>query len=216
MMAVAVAKNKPKQGKMKQALLIFVKNAVKGKVKTRLAATIGDDAALEVYNRLLVHTENSTKDTCAHKIVLYSDFIDSDDIWKEELYDKQIQSGKSLGERMRNAFDYAFRWENEKVAIIGSDCFEINSDIIDQAFEKLGNCEVVIGPALDGGYYLLALNKLHNELFVNIDWSTDKVLSQTIEICENNGLKVARLQALSDIDNEEDLNKFYKNSQHLK
>lgn len=199
---------------MKQALLIFVKNAIKGKVKTRLASTIGDDVALEVYNRLLVHTENSCSHISAHKIVFYSDFIDSEDIWKEELYHKQIQSGKILGERIRNAFEYAFKAENEKAVIIGSDCFEINSGIIDQAFEKLANCDVVIGPAHDGGYYLLALNKFHMELFVNIDWSTDKVFIQTTKICENKGLKVDRLQTLSDIDNEEDLNKFYNNNQH--
>ncbi len=190
---------------MKHALLIFVKNIAEGKVKTRLAATIGYAAALSVYRQLLVHTEKCTYNLLANKIVFYSDHPEIGDTWSDTVYQKQIQTGKDLGERMRNAFEYAFNQENERVAIIGSDCLEISSEIMGTAFKQLEHCDVVLGPALDGGYYLLALKSLHDELFVNIDWSTDRVLSQTLQVCADLGLKVIQLQQLSDIDNEADL-----------
>ena len=211
MMAVAVANFKFL--KMKQVLLVFVKNAVKGKVKTRLAATVGDDVAFEIYNRLLLHTALSTNPVSAHKIVFYSDFIDAKDIWNNELYQKQIQNGNDLGERMANAFEYAFKNGSEKVDIIGSDCFEITTEFIEGAFKQLDHSDVVIGPALDGGYYLLALKSNNKALFQHIQWSTDQVLSQTMEVCRQMGLKVAQLQLLSDIDNESDLKRIGYNYQ---
>ena len=190
---------------MKKSLLIFVKNPIKGKVKTRLAATIGDQAALEIYNELLMYTENCTRAVFAHKTVYYSDFLGAGDMWSEEIYDKSTQTGDDLGERMANAFDDAFAKGTEQVAIIGSDCFEITAEIIEDAFNQLAYHDVVIGPALDGGYYLLALKSPCKELFKNIDWSTNKVFSQTLEICRKLGLETKTLKVLSDIDNESDL-----------
>lgn len=186
---------------------------MKGKVKTRLAATVGDDVAFEIYHRLLLHTELSTNPVSSHKIVFYSDFIDTNDIWNNEVYQKQVQNGKDLGERMANAFEYAFTNGNEKVAIIGSDCFEITTEIIEAAFKQLDHMDVVIGPALDGGYYLLAIKSNNKALFQHIQWSTDQVLSQTMEVCHQMGLKVAQLQVLSDIDNENDLKRIGYNYQ---
>ncbi|TDG34832.1 glycosyltransferase [Pedobacter changchengzhani] len=190
---------------MKQVVLIFVKNAVKGKVKTRLAATLGNNVAFNVYLDLLKHTEKCTHLLNVKKIVYYSDFIESEDIWTEDVYEKQLQNGADLGERMQNAFEYAFANEHEHVAIIGSDCFEITPEIIEDAFKQLAYCDVVVGPALDGGYYLLALKTAHKALFQNIKWSTDQVLNQTLHLCHKMGLKTIELQTLSDIDNEHDL-----------
>lgn len=190
---------------MKQALLMFVKNIAEGKVKTRLAATIGHAAALSVYRHLLVHTEKCTYNLLANKIVFYSDHPEVDDIWSEAFYHKQIQAGHDLGERMQNAFEYAFTQGNDRVAIIGSDCFELSSEIMETAFKKLDHYDVVLGPALDGGYYLLALKSLHKEIFQNIEWSTDRVLTQTLQACRQLGLSTIKLQPLSDIDNETDL-----------
>ncbi len=196
---------------MKKALLIFVKNAVKGKVKTRLAATVGDKIALAVYQDLLQHTAKIALLPVVNKIVYYAEYIENDDIFSHEKYQKQIQIGNDLGERMQNAFYYAFKAGYEQVVLIGSDCFEITSEIIAQAFTELLKNDVVIGPALDGGYYLIALKKNQKELFQHINWSTAQVLNQTIKICQDNNLKVAQLQALSDIDNEDDLKKISYN-----
>ncbi|MBC7417235.1 MAG: TIGR04282 family arsenosugar biosynthesis glycosyltransferase [Pedobacter sp.] len=190
---------------MKHSLLIFVKNAVKGKVKTRLAATLGDHEALAIYQRLLVYTEKCAHSLLAKTIVFYSDYLEVKDTWNDSIYKKQIQTGNDLGERMKNAFEYAFENGSERVVIIGSDCFEITSEIIESAFLQLEHFDVVIGPALDGGYYLLALKAPCENLFQNIEWSTDMVLSQTMHVCQKLGLKTTTLQELSDIDNESDL-----------
>ena len=190
---------------MRQALLIFVKNAVEGKVKTRLAATLGNNVALKVYSQLLEHTKKCTQLLSADKMIFYSEYLEDDDSWNIDVYHKEVQRGNNLGERMENAFEYAFAQGNDQVAIIGSDCFEISSEIIENAFAQLEHCEVVLGPALDGGYYLLGTKSLYRELFCNISWSTDQVLKQTMKACTKLGLKITTLKELSDIDNEADL-----------
>jgi len=190
---------------MKQAVLIFAKNLIHGEVKTRLAETIGDDRAFKVYKELLQHTNDITKNIDAAKIVFYSNNIDEKDIWAHETYKKQMQKGNDLGERMLNAFEYAFKNGYEEVVIIGTDCFELTSSIINDAFSFLKDHEIVIGPAEDGGYYLLGMKKLYPELFQNIYWSTENVLLQTIAVCCKGSLTYHLLQQLSDVDEEKDL-----------
>ena len=197
---------------MKQALMIFAKNLVYGKVKTRLAATLGNDLALSIYKQLLSYTHHITFALPFDKIVFYSDFIEKDDIWEKENFQKQIQIGNDLGERIENAFYYAFNEDNDRVVIIGTDCIEITPAIIIKAFGSLKNYDVVIGPAEDGGYYLLGLKKINVELFKNISWSTEDVLNQTLSICKKLNLKAFLLPILSDIDNEEDYNRARRNS----
>ena len=190
---------------MKQVILIFAKNLIYGKVKTRLAATAGNDVAFSVYKELLQHTKEITKDINIDKIVFYSDPIEALDIWSDETFNKQIQNGNDLGERMQNAFAYAFKNGYEEAIIIGTDCFELTSLIINQAFSHLKDNDIVIGPAEDGGYYLLGMKKLHTELFQDISWSTAYVLQQTVAICSKENLTYQLLQELSDIDDEKDL-----------
>lgn len=190
---------------MKQALLIFTKNLIHGQVKTRLAATIGNDMALTVYSHLLQHTASVTNYLPVEKIVFYSDNIEQRDAWSNEVYKKQVQSGNDLGDKMLNAFVYAFGQGNNAVAIIGTDCLQITSAIIMNAFAYLHNHDVVIGPANDGGYYLLAIKQMHHQLFQNIRWSSDEVLKQTLAICNQQNLSVYQLPELSDIDTENDL-----------
>lgn len=192
---------------MKQTLLIFTKNVIYGQVKTRLAATIGKDKALHIYQQLLRYTSAITNDLQAEKIVLYATQIDDQDMWNNDVYKKQIQHGDDLGKRMENAFNYAFEQGSTDVIIIGSDCFEITTDIIKHAFDCLKNYEIVIGPATDGGYYLLAMKQLNPLLFKQINWSTNEVLTTTLGICHAQNLSVYLLPVLSDIDTEEDLKK---------
>ena len=192
---------------MNQALLIFVKNLVSGKVKTRLAVTIGNDGAMLVYKQLIQHTVSITQDLPFEKIVYYSDTIENQDLWNNQIYQKQVQSGNDLGQRMQQAFAFAFRKGNQKLVIIGTDCLEINSTHIINSFHWLKTHDVVIGPARDGGYYLLAMKQMHVQLFENIQWSTEHVLKQTLTVCRALNLTVHLLPELSDIDSEEDLKK---------
>lgn len=199
---------------MKQTLLIFTKNAIYGRVKTRLAATVGKDKALQIYQQLLRYTVAITNNIEVEKIVFYATQIDSRDVWNNDVYKKQVQLGDDLGERMQNAFNYAFEQGSTDVIIIGSDCFEITADIIQHAFDCLKNHKVVIGPATDGGYYLLAMKQLNPLLFKQINWSTNEVLASTLAICHAQNLSVYLMPELSDIDTEEDLKnqKIYINS----
>lgn len=186
------------------ALLIFTKNPVYGNVKTRLAATVGNDKALKIYQQLIQITHSATQKIVCDKIVFYNKAIEANDIWKTS-YKKQLQQGNDLGEKMMNAFNNVFKNGFDKVVIIGTDCPELNEQIINNAFENLNEHDVVIGPAADGGYYLLGLKKLHRELFINIEWSTSTVLSATLQCCKQNNLSYFLLDELHDIDKAKDL-----------
>jgi len=192
----------------KKALLIFTKNPEAGKVKTRLAATIGNEAALAVYQQLLLHTVSVTAYLPVDKFVYYSNYIEQEDVWHSEHYYKQVQQGVDLGERMKNAFAAAFQNGYGKVLIIGTDCPYLNAEIIMKAFIYLQSHDAVIGPAEDGGYYLLGMKQLYPDLFGNIQWSTHTVLNDTLKLCDNLKLTYQLLPVLNDIDNEKDLRAF--------
>lgn len=192
---------------MKRALVIFAKNKIKGAVKTRLAASVGKDIALRVYEKLLSHTAAITCDLPVNKMVFYSGFIDKQDEWNNGVYEKRLQVGQDLGERMENAFNEVINEGYEKVVIIGTDCYELTAATIMNAFAALHLNEVVIGPATDGGYYLLGMKKMQDYLFQNITWSTPAVLSETCKACKKHGTRYSLLNQLPDIDNEADLDK---------
>lgn len=191
----------------KQALLIFAKNPEAGKVKTRLAATIGNEAALSVYHQLLLHTVLITEGLPVDKIVFYSNYIKQGDMWSDALYYKEVQYGNDLGERMQNAFALTFSNGYESIVIIGTDCPDLSTEIITNAFGYLQLYDAIIGPAEDGGYYLLGMKAPH-QLFDDIAWSTDSVFHLTISKCAALGLKYFLLPVLNDIDEEKDLHTF--------
>lgn len=196
----------------KEALIIFVKNPELGKVKTRLAATVGDESALNIYKQLLNYTKQITKDLTQEKWVFYSDRVDNDDIWDNADYNKTVQSGHDLGQKMLNAFKFCFDKGYGKVSIIGSDIMEINQSIIQKAFTTLDEKDIVIGPAKDGGYYLLGMNDLYSSLFHNKKWSTESVFHDTILDIARLELNHIELDILNDIDTESDW-KIYINNQ---
>ncbi len=169
----------------KKALIIFTRNPELGKVKTRLAKSVGDESALKIYKFLLEHTVKITKNLNVDKFVFYSENIQRDDIWDSEIFRKKMQSGSDLGERMKNAFSELFGMGYEKVMIVGSDIFELQQNDIAAAFETLNTNKLVIGPAKDGGYYLLGMEKLHPELFLNKNWGTSTVLEDTLKDLQN-------------------------------
>ncbi len=193
---------------LQQALIIFVRNPEPGKVKTRIAKDLGDTTALEVYQKLLLHTKSITQNLSVDVFVYYTDYINDNDLWNGAPYLKKIQTGRNLGERMQNAFENMFDLGYENIAIIGSDCFELTQAIIEEAFEQLNYHRAVIGPTKDGGYYLLGMSSLLSPLFANKDWSTYKVYQQTLEDIDALRVSLFPLPVLSDVDTAEDCKKY--------
>ncbi len=187
----------------KDLLLIFTRNPELGKCKTRLAATIGDEAALEIYKFLLQHTAEITKNLKVSKEVHYSETIWHSDIWNNTTFNKELQQGKDLGERMANAFKKGFGKGYERILIIGSDMYDLTTADLEIAFDSLAENDFVLGPASDGGYYLLGMKALNLELFKGKKWGRPTVLADTLDDLKNN--KVALLETKNDVDVYEDI-----------
>lgn len=187
------------------ALIIFTRNPELGKVKSRLAKTIGNKKAMEVYCDLLFHTMTVTQKLDCDKYVFYDQNIELNDIWPDVLYEKRTQVGADLGAKMQNAFQELFYSGYKNCVIVGSDLFDLQAKHINEAFSKLESNDVVIGPAEDGGYYLIGLKKIIPALFTNKNWGTSTVLEDTLNNLLTN--KVDFLEILNDIDTFEDLEK---------
>lgn len=187
------------------ALVIFVRNPISGQVKTRLAKDIGDERALEIYIQILQHTLEITRSLSFRKFIYYADEVSDYDLWSVPGYTKRKQNGNDLGERMLNSFKELFDQGFTRIIIIGSDCLQLKTETLEEAVALLESNSAVIGPASDGGYYLLGLTKFYPDLFINKPWSTDKVFAKTIEDFINQGISYALLKELSDIDNVTDL-----------
>lgn len=188
-------------------LIIFIKNPELGKVKTRLAKTLGDQKALATYHLLLQKTQEECSALEVDKALYYSSYIDANDNWNQSIFTKHVQEGADLGERMLNAFQKAYAENYQKVVIIGSDCYDLSSAIISEAFSKLDEVNTVIGPANDGGYYLLGTSKFIPELFQNKSWSQEVLIEETKQTLTDLNHSFCLLEELTDVDNEEDLKK---------
>ena len=184
-------------------LMTFTRNPELGKVKTRLAKGIGEQNALEVYIKLLEHTESVLQKINTDKCVWYSVSVRQNDIWPDDSYQKKAQFGNDLGERMLNAFKDAFQQQYKKVIIIGSDLYDLQPKHIEEAITALDNNDIVIGPAQDGGYYLLGMKRLHEKAFAPKNWGTETVLADTLKDLDNQNIYL--LDTLNDIDLAEDL-----------
>jgi uncharacterized protein len=194
-------------------LLIFTRNPALGKVKTRLAASIGDFYALEIYEYLLNHTKEIVSKVQATKRVLYSDEMNMKDIWENNLYQKQVQFGSDLGARMYNAFREGFENEYQKIVIIGSDLYDLEVSDIENAFLALDKHDVVVGPADDGGYYLLGLKSIPEGIFSLKKWGSDTVLKDTLKNIKH--LDYHLLEPKNDIDTIEDIVNIEKFKKYL-
>ncbi len=200
------------------SVIVFVKNPILGKVKTRVAATVGNEKAVDVYIELLQHTKNVMNEWVSEAVeftqkrvyVYYGDFINDHDLWSAPFFEKKLQcESPDLGDRMKAAFETELKTA-DRVVIVGSDCLAIRSTHLSKAFAALETHEVVIGPADDGGYYLLGMKNLHRSLFENKSWSQPTLLKETITDLKqmsqrNNDLAgYYLLETLSDIDTWED------------
>lgn len=189
---------------MSVILLIFSKNPRLGKVKTRLAATIGDAEALRIYRILLEKTRGAVLDVEIERWLFYSDFLETGDEWPDTYFKKFLQKGDDLGERMENAFRQAFASGAGKVVIIGCDCPGLTGALLQESFDRLNEADFVLGPALDGGYYLLGMKQLEVSLFRGMEWSTPGVAAETLRRVNALGKTCFLMDELSDVDTEED------------
>ncbi len=191
-----------------RALIIFTRNPELGKCKTRLAKSVGDEEALKIYKYLLQHTANVVKKVNAERFVFYSENIQENDIWEDAFFHKKLQHGNDLGERMQNAFEALFSKKFKKIIIVGSDLLDLDEKTIEKTYHKLEESDAVIGPAEDGGYYLLGMKSLNKKVFKNKDWGSKTVLKQTKKDFFGQSLYV--LETLNDIDYLEDLKPYKK------
>jgi hypothetical protein len=189
----------------KQAIIIFLKFPELGRSKTRLAATIGNENALKIYRELLEHTHQITKDLDCDRFLFYDKESSDKMDWEADKYTHLVQVESDLGGRMKNAFADVFNKGYQNVIIIGSDCYELSETTLNEAFELLNQYDSVIGPAKDGGYYLLGLNQLIDSLFDDVAWSTDQVFPVTIKVLKEKNINYTTIIPLSDIDVYEDL-----------
>ncbi len=182
---------------------MFVRAPEAGRVKTRLAASIGADAALRVYRRLAEHTVREALAVAGAEVRVHYTPADAEAIVRAWLGDGPMllpQAAGDLGERMRDAFARAFANGHRRVVIIGSDLPEMRAGLLHRAISLLDGHQAVIGPARDGGYYLLGLTRLVEGVFEGIAWSTPGVLQATLERLEVAGITPALLETLTDVD----------------
>lgn len=186
----------------KSLLLVFSKNPTLGKVKTRLAKTIGKEKSLKVYKALLKKTASVLEELEVDIHLYYSDFIEKDDLFSTVATQKKRQTGEQLGERMSNAFQESLISYN-KVVIIGTDLWTLEIQDIKNAFRALENHAAVIGPSTDGGYYLLGIKEVIPQIFLNKQWGTSSVLPNTLKDLKS--IKYHLLPEKNDIDTFSDL-----------
>ncbi|MCF6267309.1 MAG: TIGR04282 family arsenosugar biosynthesis glycosyltransferase [Desulfuromusa sp.] len=194
-------------------LLVFSKYPLAGKVKTRLIPALGAEVAAQLHRRLAESaidmaqswtreiSRNTTRVTVHYTGAEEKDFCS----WLGSDLDYQEQPAGNLGRRMCFAFESAFECGIKHVIGIGTDVPALTPALLRQADKNLKDHDVVLGPAADGGYYLIGMNSFHPELFVGIDWGTGQVYAQTQKICIRFGLRTADLLMLNDVDRPEDL-----------
>lgn len=187
-----------------KAIIIFAKKPEVGHVKTRLAKSIGETRALQVYEKLLWKTHSNLQSVPYDKLLYWDQIPQKLPEYLMEGYKFYEQVFADLGHRMSKAFEETFTYYN-KVLIIGTDCPFITPDIVESAFEMLDENDFVLGPARDGGYYLLGKKYYEPNIFVNIKWSTSEVLSETIHKIQSLNKRFGMLPELYDIDSEPDL-----------
>ena len=188
---------------MTSLVLVFAKTPTLGSVKTRLAKTVGDEKALWVYLQLLKKTD-AILQSIGVKVIVFYDGLDRSAFGSIfQSFQKFPQEGATLGERMHNAFQWGFSKGYDHIVIIGTDLWSLDQNLIEQAFTVLKKSEIVIGPAKDGGYYLLGKKQLIPTVFKNKNWSSSTVLKETVK--DLKGYKVGFLEEKMDIDQYEDI-----------
>ena len=195
-------------------ILIFAKRPLLGRCKTRLAKGVGDANALLIYQALLDHTLAAVRETPYRKVLMADppEHAAEGSHWAPEMDAYIPQARGDLGERMSAAVAGAFGRGAKKVILIGCDCPQISKDTVISSFSALDHADVVLGPTVDGGYYLLGLKENHAFLFQDVPWSTGAVFEKTLNILKFQTLSYISLDAFSDVDTLED----FRQVRHLR
>ena len=183
----------------KNALIVFSRNPILGKVKTRIAKSCGDKKALEIYQQLIQINEQTISNLTEIKTFIFHN-KNIDNQFYKKIINKEKQEGVTLGEKMLNAFNCIKKKGYKNIIIIGNDCPYITVSLLQNAFEKLNKNDYVIGPTYDGGYYLLGMKKINKHLFIKKEWSTESVFEDTINDIKKDDGKFFILEKLEDID----------------
>jgi rSAM/selenodomain-associated transferase 1 len=195
-------------------LIIFVKQPEKGKVKSRLSVALDEHTVLDLYKCFVEDLLQTVKESSFKPVIAFypADKGDSVRSWLGSEYRYVPQTGDELGERMKNAFLRAFAQGYSRVVLIGSDFPDLPAEIIKDAFASLNDHNAAIGPAWDGGYYLIGFRDggFSSRIFDDIPWSTAAVFARTMEILREEGCEVRQLRIWRDIDRPEDVVDFIK------
>jgi rSAM/selenodomain-associated transferase 1 len=197
-------------------VLLFIKAPLPGNVKSRLAAAIGEEAALGLYRMLVLDAVEMLGKT-PHPVHLYYSPMDAREAVTGLLgtdIPLRPQTGADLGGKMEHAFRDAFAEGFSRVVLVGSDLPELDRGIIAEAFDALEREDAVLGPASDGGYYLIGFrrNTLAARAFQGIPWSTPTVFGETMKVLQAGALRVHVLPMLHDLDTAADLKAFWERS----
>ncbi|NES17420.1 MAG: glycosyltransferase [Symploca sp. SIO3E6] len=195
---------------MEERLIVFTRYPEPGKTKTRMMPVLGAEGAARLQRQLTENTLSQVKELAASRpLSTEVHFTGGTEqlmqAWLGADWNYRLQAEGDLGQRMASAFAASFAVGMTRVVTIGIDCPDLKASLIEQAFEALKQHDLVLGPAEDGGYYLIGLQRMVGDLFVGINWGTSQVRQQTVEIAEQLDLKVAFLPLLNDIDRPEDL-----------
>jgi rSAM/selenodomain-associated transferase 1 len=187
------------------AVLLIAKAPRPGQVKTRLAREIGAAAAVEAYRRVGAGVAAAVG--AEHDLTVWYDPPDAEQEMRDWLgeHEYRAQQGGDLGERMCRAFAVHFDRGDRPVLAIGADAPGVGPAVVREAVRRLKEVDVVLGPALDGGYYLIGLNREAPHLFEGVPWGTTRVLQVTVALCVAHDLRVGRLAPLRDLDTAADL-----------
>ena len=197
-------------GLARKRLVLFTRCPVAGKTKTRLIPVLGAERAACLQRRLTLRAVRAAEGFCSlHHVDLGIQFAGDQqealEHWIGDRFRFCAQAQGDLGDRMRSAFEKSFQEGFQATVLIGADCPELTPEVLEQAFARLAESDVVFGPARDGGYYLIGMKKSFSDLFCDVAWGTDAVLGRSLEIVKRAGLRHSLLQPLRDIDRPEDL-----------
>ncbi len=188
------------------SVLLFAKAPRPGDVKTRLARDVGDAAAASAYRALGARVAAAV--SAAFPLTVWYEPAGAEAemrAWLGTRHRYLPQPCGDLGDRLRVGFATHFARQSGPAVAIGADAPDVDAAVVGQAFERLAAADVVLGPALDGGYYLLGLNRPAPAIFAGVPWGTGGVLHETLAICQRERLRVACLRTLRDVDTIEDL-----------
>lgn len=223
---MSVTEQSPSAGAAAHHVLIFTKYPTPGYAKTRLIPAVGAERAADISRQLTERTVSVVRSlllssSLASSLVSRIHYASSSDDVKDENCMREWlgepdaafshrefllpQNKGGLGDRLDAAFAVSFRDNACKVVVVGADIPEIGTEVLENAFTKLDHVDVVIGPAQDGGYYLLGMKQLYSRLFRSVPWSTERVFDVTMRIAKEEGLSVAKLPTMRDVDVPDDL-----------